>query len=107
LKRTRLEHLFDYNNRKYFYKKLPRYRVRWDRKICRRGWLGECDEKTISLAYELKRWGLNRVIKQTLLHEMVHARLLVGDGDGDVGHGRNFQKEMLRLARAGAFKNLW
>jgi Zn-dependent peptidase ImmA (M78 family) len=38
----------------------------------------------------------------TLLHEMVH--LFLPD---HADHGEKFQKEMLRLARAGAFRNLW
>lgn len=42
----------------------------------------------------------DNAVKMTLLHEMCHA---VTDGN----HGRAFQREMLRLARAGAFNKLW
>jgi hypothetical protein len=38
----------------------------------------------------------------TLLHEMVHASL-----PWRVNHGPKFQAEMLRLAKAGAFKEYW
>jgi hypothetical protein len=36
-----------------------------------------------------------------LLHEMTHY------DTGDFGHGARFQAGMLRLAKAGAFRNLW
>ena len=39
-------------------------------------------------------------IRLTLLHEMAHA-------SSSHKHGTQFQKEMLRLAKAGAFKGLW
>jgi hypothetical protein len=38
----------------------------------------------------------------TLLHELVHVDLYPHRG-----HGKRFQKEMLRLANAGAFHKLW
>lgn len=38
----------------------------------------------------------------TLLHEMCHVA-----NSSKNGHGPWFHKEMLRLAKAGAFKNLW
>lgn len=38
----------------------------------------------------------------TLLHEMCHVRL-----PRRVNHGKRFQAEMLRLAKKGAFTNLW
>ena len=43
------------------------------------------------------------VWKLTLLHEMCHLALPKSKSD----HGKEFQCEMLRLARAGAFKGLW
>ena len=43
-------------------------------------------------------------IRQTLLHEMAHAAVNRRQG---YGHGVRFQKEMLRLAKAGAFKGIW
>jgi hypothetical protein len=40
--------------------------------------------------------------KMTLLHECCHIKL-----HPYLGHGQKFQREMLRLARAGAFNRLW
>ena len=41
----------------------------------------------------------------TLLHEMAHMHLYIKDGY--TGHGNKFQREMKRLANAGAFRNFW
>ncbi len=38
-----------------------------------------------------------------LLHEMVHVKL----GFDEEAHGEKFDREMLRLAKAGAFHNVW
>jgi hypothetical protein len=43
----------------------------------------------------------NRTVAMTLLHEMVHVK------HPDIGHGKTFHREMLRLAKAGAFKSWW
>jgi hypothetical protein len=45
-------------------------------------------------------WSL-RNAKFALMHEMAHI------SSGDLGHGKKFQQEMLRLANCGALKNLW
>jgi hypothetical protein len=42
----------------------------------------------------------------TLLHEMAHMAVEVGH-NRNMGHGKVWQAEMLRLARAGAFKTIW
>jgi Zn-dependent peptidase ImmA (M78 family) len=44
-------------------------------------------------------------MKLTLLHEMAHIRL--NDLHISHEHGPRFQQEMLRLAKAGAFRKLW
>jgi SprT-like family len=41
------------------------------------------------------------VLRMTLHHEMAHIKTQVR------GHGSVFQQEMLRLAKLGAFRNLW
>ena len=43
-----------------------------------------------------------RISRLTLLHEMLHIKLWPY-----VSHGDRFQKEMIMLAVAGAFKKLW
>lgn len=46
-----------------------------------------------------------KILAMTLLHEMVHVKLW--DVPGITDHGRRFDKEMTRLAVAGAFNGLW
>ncbi|HTV07820.1 MAG TPA: SprT-like domain-containing protein [Candidatus Aquilonibacter sp.] len=43
-----------------------------------------------------------RIVRMTLLHEMAHLKLWPYRA-----HGERFEKEMQRLACAGAFKGLW
>lgn len=50
----------------------------------------------ILLNEEFKIW--NNTNYTTLLHEMIHVKLL-----GKHGHGKKFQKEKVRLLKAGAF----
>ena len=40
------------------------------------------------------------IVRHTLLHEMAHA-------SGVYNHGPRFDREMLRLAKAGAFNGIW
>lgn len=47
-----------------------------------------------------------RVAHGTLIHEMVHIATRNVDHSLD-GHGPVFQREMLRLAEAGAFSSIW
>lgn len=96
-----LRYWYWFYNRKYFKGRLPKARVKFKRIEPRD--LGECllEDKTIHIAKELKRWPC--IAKSTLLHEMVHLSLSHSNQE----HGRKFQKEMLRLAKKGAFKGLW
>ena len=56
----------------------------------------------ITLASDLSRLSRTSVAMMTLLHEMCHLAV-----PKRIWHGPKFQKEMLRLAKAGAFKELW
>lgn len=87
-----------YNN-KYFSGKLPPAKV----KFAKMEWMGEtyCVLGEIYINKALKRWPSGGV-RFTLLHEMVHLSL-----PPIVMHGPRFQKEMLRLAKAGAFEGVW
>lgn len=108
-----LQKTFSLYNRKYFGNRLPKCQVRWNKKLLRRGYMGEADgcgrllkRPTIIIAIELKR--LQRVAKITLLHEMVHVLLDArGLSTESLNHGPRFQREMLRLAKCGAFNKLW
>lgn len=44
--------------------------------------------------------------RMTMLHEMAHLKVDLKWGR-EMGHGNNWQTEMKRLARIGAFKNNW
>lgn len=90
-------------NQKYFKDKLPRaVPIFW----CSKDKLDANSMATcfytapaIMVTEELKAFPC--VAKFTLLHEMVHLRW------PKAKHGKKFHKEMLRLAKIGAFKDLW
>jgi len=100
---TLLEKTYRQYNRKYFRNRLPKVAdvdLRW----------ADIPEMGYELGGEIV---LNRryrhraaVWKLTLLHEMVHLGLPHVKHPKRF-HGKEFQKEMLRLAKAGAFKGLW
>jgi predicted metal-dependent hydrolase len=54
----------------------------------------------IYINQEIRNWW--GVVEMTLIHEMAHLAL-----PKTVVHGPKFEKEMLRLAKAGAFKGIW
>jgi hypothetical protein len=89
-------------NRCYFHNSLPPIDVRFAR--IDPGCLGTClmfsGVAEIRIAKETRRFP--NIAKMTLLHELVHASL-----PPTVQHGPRFESEMLRLARAGAFRGLW
>lgn len=98
---TKLERAFRQYNRKYFDNLLPNppeAELCWENTQ----FMGyyQRDEEKIAIAKRDQRF--DRVWKFTLLHEMVHMHLPSGSS-----HGPKFQQEMLRLAQAGAFKDLW
>lgn len=97
-----LRHWYRLYNNRYFNGELPETidiffaRLR----MCK----GDCDidqggEFIVRIHYRQKHY---RTTRFTLLHEMVHVKL-----NPYGGHGPVFDKEMLRLATAGAFRRLW
>jgi hypothetical protein len=54
----------------------------------------------IEISKRIKIWP--HLTRSVLLHEMVHVSLPL-----KILHGARFEKEMFRLAKAGAFKGLW
>ncbi len=112
--RPNLERLYQHYNRKWFNEKLPDNCVLiWDRKRCEREkWYGEADKTmnhpVIRIAYSIRNRPTQ--IRCTLLHEMVHIKLWVqgvGMGREMDWHGPEFDSEMLKLARQGAFHGIW
>jgi len=103
---TDLQRIFRDYNRKYFGGKLEECKVIWDRRIGKFDCMGEYDSEgpTISIAIELRRWPRQK--RFTVLHEMVHA-LLFQRGNKSTQHGPAFEREMMKLAKKGAFRDLW
>lgn len=106
--RKKAQWLFHYYNHKYFGGKLPKYKVVFAKDLLPRNLIAECNNRRriIRIATDIKK--LACVVRATLLHEMVHAKQGYKDRRGDkVWHGPQFQKEMLKLAKMGAFKGTW
>lgn len=96
---ARLRRRFLYLNRRYFRSRLPHATmVQWKPM---KNLMGLCmiDPPLIQLDTAIRPW--SRVWELTLLHEMAHL------STGDTSHGRRWMREMMRLARAGAFNKLW
>jgi hypothetical protein len=87
-------------NRLYFRNSLPR------NTIVKFGRLSDCiaevtwaEPPIIVIHKRFRPW--KKLVLFSLLHEMAHL------GSEDFGHGQAWQREMMRLARAGAFATLW
>ena len=97
---AKLKNVFDYYNRKYFNNKLPKD---WVIEFRRTHFLGYCDfdsEEIILNSSWAYRSG-TKLWRATLLHEMCH---LACPG---TTHGKEWQQEMLRIAKLGAFNKVW
>ena len=71
--------------------RLPTYRLTWaDPPVA--GWLGECTPAKRLI--RLRRGLSGEELRQTLIHEMIHAA-------GPMGHGQPFQAQLARLVRQG------
>ncbi len=97
---AKLQSVYRYYNRRYFNNRLPKKpTLRWK----------DMDLMGYQQGHEivLNRRDRNRgrVWRFTLLHEMVHLGQL--HIPSRRAHGREFKKEMMRLAKAGAFDRLW
>ena len=96
---------YDWANQKYFKYQLPNVAIGFykekdmDYYGCSFTPMGARHVHTIALNPKFKEW--SKVVKITILHEMVHVKLR-----GLGGHGPRFQKELHRLVKAGAF-NQW
>lgn len=105
-----LQTCFDAFNAQWFRGELPACAVKWAT-IGKDGASGDyfhyLDENktpfrhTIRIDKGLKTYP--RLAQVILLHECVHLKLHKTKTD----HGKGFQNEMKRLARCGAFKDLW
>ena len=93
-----LSDLFATLNQHFFHDRLPKYRIRFGRRLFqdRSGiWKGRCDDRSrvIKLHESLAVSG-NSELRRVFLHEICHIRT-------PGGHGKRWQKKMLRLAELG------
>lgn len=106
----KLKARYNHYNKRYFNGRLPDgVTVGWSDSLWRTGVLGQVDGYSdgsfeIRIARELARFPV--VSELVLLHETTHVALYER-GHYRGGHGNKFQREMLRLARAGALRFLW
>ena len=108
-----LKKLFCRLNRAWFRGILPsKTIVRWSRTLMRQNCIGLMENvpgeiPKITLAWEI-HW-CHPVVAGTLIHEMAHLSVLAKHGarGAKTHHGLLFQKEMLRLAKAGSLKDIW
>jgi len=110
--------MFDRLNRRYFRGALPSLPIMWHKPLLsggRRAFAGQFivfedrDHANIIIDPKLRKRKMWNYIESILLHEMVHTYLWNKHERPSAynGHGKKFQKEMRRLARAGAFDRLW
>jgi hypothetical protein len=91
-------------NRIYFSNRLPtELPVRWaqDKSLGPPKWMG-CSNSDFILLNARYRYSKN-LCKTTLLHEMAH----IATVEEKAHHGPQWKREMRRLARIGAFDNIW
>lgn len=95
-------------NKKYFHNALPKdLPVLYSKDLVRERALGHTaiHKQTFRPLWIKLAWPLrtcHRTTRLTLLHEMVHV-----EQKHLRGHGKQFEKRMLELARHGAFKGVW
>jgi len=65
----------------------------------------DCGLAVIEVSKAIRAIGWKHVAME-VLHEMAHVSVILSDTPRGV-HGKNFQREMKRLAAAGAFEKYW
>lgn len=112
-----LNRQYDLYNIHYFGGKLPKFPVQWSKSLLKsKQFYGllRYDSKTpsnnlIEISAELRRFSQYAAI--ILLHEMCHVKLRDRPGEfpknTNKPHSEAWHKEMTRLARKGAFNELW
>lgn len=107
---SKLKRDFLRKNKKWFAGRLPKNtKTRWNPNLKWQGVLGQAwgpegGPYFIDIARELKKYPV--IAEWVMLHEMIHILMYVR-GINDVGHGPRFQKQMLKLAKAGALNKIW
>lgn len=95
-------------NRAYFSNRLPKdMPVFFQKRLIRQGKLGKTAVHLqtnrplwIEISPQIRFSG--KIVRLTLLHEMVHV-----ENPKPAGHGVWFEKRMMALAKAGAFRGYW
>jgi predicted SprT family Zn-dependent metalloprotease len=103
----KLEQLYAEYNQKYFGGLLPMMPVRWSKKCSRAHGAEFLDYQngTYEILFNPCLQSLDKYTKLTLLHEMCHVQNRLKK-QRDL-HGPLWQRDMRRLARIGAFDELW
>lgn len=96
-----LKRLYNKYNRLYFEGSLPNAVVWWE-PVASAYATCAFENGVCKIRINPALYGWSATAKMTLLHEMVHAKL-----HPDTSHGDIFNAEMLRLAYAGAFNDIW
>lgn len=114
---------YAYNNKRYFGGKLPTsITLEWSSLLPEdflagshiigewRGWTAACGPRPKPDCHLIRIHpilaGFDAQAHMTLLHEQVHIKACLGNRYL-LDHGKYFQAEMLRLAKAGAFNFYW
>lgn len=112
---TELEEWFDTYNHRYFGGRLKECHVYWSR-MRPLGFFGSYREFGVRredydgpyyIKVNLKLKWASALWHMTLLHEMVHLKLVGKDRSALDKHSRMFNREMKKLAARGAFVGLW
>lgn len=102
---TALARLYSHYNRRYFGGHLPKkLLVRYKHLSSVYYAIMGYDEKRPKFIYintKLRKWP--EIVRMNLLHEMAHIATI----DEEERHGPRWHREMKRLAREGAFDELW
>jgi len=96
-----LEIAYRFYNKRYFGNRLPKDMVVRFEDIIELGKTYCFFERPLYILINRKIAWHGMLVEMTLLHEMVHVE------NTKAGHGPWFHKRMLRLAKAGAFRNSW
>lgn len=109
--------LFEYYrfNTMYFSGQLPveHITIRWDKNISKSEMAGtwithyEDEPEKIKISISLYAEDCETCVSMAILHQMVHIKLRDKNGKAANIHGDEFQKEMLELAKQGAFNPYW
>jgi hypothetical protein len=107
-----IQRFYSRANRRFWNGRLPSdVTALWDNRILRRdrcvGMLDNIPGVCIVIRISTALQECKALAGIVILHEMAHLAIQLRTRKRYTGHGKIFQKEMLRLAEMGAFAKLW